>query len=287
MAPPFCDSLIRIETWLEPLSATTRSGRRAGEVGHRDPHRVGAHEVAVAVVDRRPELAVAQAGVDQDVVAAAVGDDQVGDAVAVEVGQRHGAGLEQAGGLIGQHGRVAGAVVDDHAIEPLVGVDDVLRAVAGEVGHGQLDGLVGLAIGLEGAVAVADQDQHVAVGVADQQVELAVARQVGDRQPVGFRTARRRWSAAGIRPCRCPGRCSTPSAVSTARSGMPLPVKSAMRTIWAGLCVSMVTGLANRPPPRPASTSSVSEPRIDRHQVGRTARHERPGRPRRPSRPGW
>ena len=28
MAPPFCDWLSRIDTWLEPSSATTRSGRR-------------------------------------------------------------------------------------------------------------------------------------------------------------------------------------------------------------------------------------------------------------------
>ena len=101
-----------------------------------------------------------------------------------------GAGVEQAGGLIGQHGRIAGAVVDDHAVEPLVGVDDVLGAVAGEVGHGQLDGLVGLVVGLEGAVAVAQQHQDVAVGIADEQVELAVAREVGDGQPVGFRRHR-------------------------------------------------------------------------------------------------
>ena len=42
-------------------------------------------------------------------------------------------------------------------------------------------------VGLERAVAVAHQDQHVAVGIAHEQVELAVARQVGDGQPVGFR----------------------------------------------------------------------------------------------------
>ena len=83
-----------------------------------------------------------------------------------------------------------GAVVDDHAIEPLVGVDDVLGAIAGEVGHGQLDGLVGLVVRLEGAVAVAQQHQHVAVGVADQEVELAVAGEIGDGQPVGFRRHR-------------------------------------------------------------------------------------------------
>ena len=85
-------------------------------------------------------------------------------------------GIEQAGGLIGQNGRIAGAIVDDHAIEALVGIDDVFGAVAGEVGHGQLDGLVGLVVGLEGAVAVAEQHQDIAVGIADEQVELAVAR---------------------------------------------------------------------------------------------------------------
>ena len=188
MGPPVCDVFSRIDTWLEPSSATTRSGKAAREIGHRDPDRVGAHEIAIAVVDRRPELAVAQPGIDQDIVAAAVGDDQVGDAVAVQVRERDGAGVEQARGLIGQHGGVAGAVVDDHAIEPLVGVDDVLRAVAREVGDGQLDGLVGLVVGREGAVAVAEQDQHVAVGVADQQVELAVpvrSATVSPSEPAG------------------------------------------------------------------------------------------------------
>ena len=79
----------------------------AVEVGDGDADRVGAGEEAVAAVERRAELAVAQAGIDQHVVAAAVGDDQVGDAVAVEVGQRDGAGGEQAAGAVAQHGRLA------------------------------------------------------------------------------------------------------------------------------------------------------------------------------------
>ena len=58
---------------------------------------------------------------------------------------------------------------------------------------------------------------------------------------------------------------------------MPLPVKSAMRTTWAGLGVSMVTGLAKRPPPRPASTSSVFEPGLIVTRLGRTAGRERSG----------
>ncbi len=75
-----------------------------------------------------------------------------------------------------------GSVIDDHAIEPLVGVDDILGAIPGEVGDGQLDGLVGFVVGREGTVAIAEQDQDIAVGVADQQIELAIAQ--SDRQRV-------------------------------------------------------------------------------------------------------
>ena len=106
-----------------------------------------------------PNWPLPRPGIDQHVVAAAVGDDQVGDAVAVEVGQLDGAGGEQAGGPVAQHGGLVAAVLDDDAVEALVGVDEVGLAVAGEVGHGQGDGLVGLAVGPEGAVAVAQQDR--------------------------------------------------------------------------------------------------------------------------------
>ncbi len=157
------------------------------DVGHGDPNWVGAHEVTIPVIDRRPELAVAQPGIDQDVVAAAVGDNQIRGIVRpVQFSQRHGAGVEQAGGLIGQDGRIAGTIVDDHAIESLVGVDDVLGAIAGQVGNGQLDRLVGVSVGLEGSIALAEQHQDVAVGVADQEVEFAVAVDVDDGQAVGF-----------------------------------------------------------------------------------------------------
>ena len=72
----------------------------AVEVGDRQSGRVGADRETLGAVDRRAELAVAQAGVDQHVVAAAIGDDQVGDAVAVQVGQQDGARGEHAGGLV-------------------------------------------------------------------------------------------------------------------------------------------------------------------------------------------
>ena len=175
----------------------------AVEVGDRDPDRVGSHVEAIPVVERRAELAVAQAGVNQHVVRPAVGDDQVGDAVAGQVGQRHGPGIEQSGGLVGQHGGLAGAVLDDHAIEPLVGVDEVGLAVAGQIGHRQRHVLVGLAIGAEGAVAVALQDEQIAVRVADQEVGDAVAIDIGDRQAVGL-GPRVVAGEPGNRPGRCP-----------------------------------------------------------------------------------
>ena len=43
--------------------------------------------VPTAEAQAGTELAVPEPGIDQHVVAAAVGDDQVGDAVAVQVGQ--------------------------------------------------------------------------------------------------------------------------------------------------------------------------------------------------------
>ncbi len=104
----------------------------------------------------------------------------------------HGAGVEQARGLIGEHGPTAGPVIDDHAVEALVGVDDVVQAVAGQVGHGQLDGLIDLVVRLEGAVAVAQQHQDVAEGIANEQVGLAVVGDVGDGQPGGIGRRRRR-----------------------------------------------------------------------------------------------
>ena len=110
-----------------PLAQQHRDVVRAGvgdqqvgltvQVGDRQSGGVGADGEARGAADRRSELAVAQPGIDEDVVAAAVGDDQVGDAVAVHVRQLDGAGGEQAGGLVGDDlraGRVlAGGAVDD------------------------------------------------------------------------------------------------------------------------------------------------------------------------------
>ena len=76
-------------TSLEPSLATTRSGRpsplRSWTV-------TPAGLVPAKKLRARAELAVAGAQVDQHVVAAAVGDDQVGPAVAVQVGACHGPG---------------------------------------------------------------------------------------------------------------------------------------------------------------------------------------------------
>ena len=156
----------------------------AVEVGDGDADRVGAGGEALAAVQRRAELAVAETRIDQHVVAAAVGHDQVGDAVAVQVGQDHGAGGEQAAGAVGHHVRLSAGVIDDDLVEPLVGVDEVGRgAPVGQDRQGHV--LVGIAIGPEGAVAVAQEHEDIAVGVADEQVELAVAVDVGEVRPVG------------------------------------------------------------------------------------------------------
>ena len=77
-------------------------------------------------------------------------------------------------------------------VERLVGEDEVGDAVAGEVGHGQGDGRLDRLEGAEGAVAVAHEDQHVAFGVADQQVELAVAVDSRRRSSRWDRCRRRR-----------------------------------------------------------------------------------------------
>ena len=63
------DWLSRIDTWLDPLSATTRSGRAPVRLATVIPDRVRAHEEALPAVDGRAELAVAQARIDQHVVA--------------------------------------------------------------------------------------------------------------------------------------------------------------------------------------------------------------------------
>ena len=100
-----CFRLSRMETSLEPLLATTKSESSvAVDIGHGDPDRVGAGEEPLAAVQLAAELALAQAGIHKYVVAAAVGDDQVLDAVTVEVGQLHRAGRQQALGAVPYHG---------------------------------------------------------------------------------------------------------------------------------------------------------------------------------------
>ena len=49
-----------------------------------------------------------------------------------------------------------------------------------------VDGLVSLVVGLEGSIAFAQQHQDIAIGIADQEVEFAVSRQIGEGQPVGL-----------------------------------------------------------------------------------------------------
>ena len=117
------------------------------------------------------------------VVGAAVGDGQVGPAVAVEVARHEGdwlgphrvghLGLEGAVAVAQQHRHVVGAVVGDGQVGPAVAVE-VARHEGVWLGPHRVGHL-----GLEGAVAVAQQHRHV-VGavVGDGQVGPAVAVEV-------------------------------------------------------------------------------------------------------------
>ena len=78
--------------------------------------------------------------------------------------------------------RLVGAVLHDHAIEPLVSVDEIGLAVAGQIGHRKRHGLVGLVVGAERAVAVTLQDEQITIDVADQEIGYSVFIDVGYRQ---------------------------------------------------------------------------------------------------------
>ena len=58
---------------------------------------------------------------------------------------------------------------------------------------------------------------------------------------------------------------------------MPLPVKSAMRTTWAGLGVSDGDGIGEAAAAQAGEDVERVRAGVDRHQVGRTAGRERSG----------
>ena len=155
-----------------------------------------------------------------------------------------------------------------------------------EVGDGQLDGLVGLVVRPESAVAVADQDQHVAVGVADQQVELAVARQVGDRQAVGFR--RHRVGGRGQEPALAVAQVDA-QPVGGEHGQVLDPIAG---EVGHADDLGRARGLDGHGIGEAAAAQTGEDvervrARVDRHQVGRTARDGAARRPRPPSPPGW
>jgi hypothetical protein len=100
-------------------------------------------------------LTVAQTQVDEDVVAAAVGNDQVEDAVAVEVGQRDLVGRQHAVLAALLPARAGPGILDRDPVEGLVGEDELRPPVAVDVGHGEGRVAVEPLVGSEGAVAVA------------------------------------------------------------------------------------------------------------------------------------
>ncbi len=86
------------------------------------------------------------------------------------------------------------AIVDDHAIESLVGVDtDVLGAIAREVGDGQLDSLVGLAIRAKVPLPLPSRTRTSPKDINEtRRVELAVAVGIGEGRAISLR-----WHRAG------------------------------------------------------------------------------------------
>ena len=169
---------------------------------------------------------------------------------------------------------LAPAVIDDDAVQALVGEDEVLGAVT-EIGHGQRDVLVGSLVRLERAVAVAQQHQHVAELVADQQIELAVAVDIGDGQARGV--------VAGIEG---PGRAEAPRPVEGDRPSprrasarpagrRPSPAKSATTAARGEPCVKMVFALAKPPPGSPVEHPQGIGAPVQGDQVGASVMGER------------
>ena len=176
----------------------------AVQVGDGDADGIGSDRESL----RGAVLAAAEAGIDEDVIGAAVGDDEVGDAVAIEVGQHHGGRGKDTLGEVGQDLRSGTAGLDRDLVEAVIGEgEDVLPCVS-EVGHRQGHLLIDFVIGHKAPVAVPQQHEHVAIGVADEQVGHAVAVDVGDGQPRRVRAGVVGLSAGRTRPGRWRGRRS-------------------------------------------------------------------------------
>ena len=133
-------------------------------------------------------------------------------------------------------------------------------AIAHEVSHGQLNGLIGFVLGSKVPLPLPSSTRNVAIGVADQQIELAIAEKIGEGQPDGFRRhsvgCRRQEPALTIsgvdshthRRRGRPSRRSPLPVKSTATRTIPLPVNPGVRTIVP--FPANEVGLANQRPPR-------------------------------------
>src|SRR5207244_4580751 len=130
--------------------------------------RVSAGEETVAVPDLSSEAAARQSGIDKDAVAAAVGHDEVGDAVAVQVGELDRAGGEQAIVPVLEDGRRRSPVRYRHLVERLASENEIVLSLAREIGDGQGHIAPGPLVRPESAVALARPDGRVAVVVADK-----------------------------------------------------------------------------------------------------------------------
>src|SRR5262249_53605154 len=115
---------------------------------------------------------------DLDVAVDRGGDDDLGDAVVVEVGRRHGhaAGETRKGDEAGDQGAIGAAEDLDVTVDPVGRHDDVGLAVAVDVADGDVDGALEVGEGEEAA------NLHAGGAVEDLDVTL---RRVGADDDVG------------------------------------------------------------------------------------------------------
>src|SRR5438067_13106855 len=76
-------------------------------------------------------------------------------------------------------------ILDGYLVQGLVGEDEVVLAIAVQIGYRQGNVAADALIRLERAISLAEEGQHIAELVADHKVESAIAVHIRDRQARG------------------------------------------------------------------------------------------------------
>ena len=159
-------------------------------------------------------------------------------------------GSDQPGGRTSQDRRAAADALHDELIRRLIRVDERGRLAAVLRVNRQRNLLVEVLRGLERAVAVSDQDLHVAQGVAHEQVGVGSAGQVRDRQAVGLEAdvdlGRRQEATVAVAVLDV-----EPVGGEDGQSGWPLSLKSTVRMTSGLPGVGKIVGIGKRPSPGP------------------------------------